>query len=450
MSARHAVESVVDARASEPQGDAPRVLIDCTQTLATLRHAGIPRVVRNIARYGVAASARHGATIVPVRFEDNHFLALSLSSAGDIVDVVDRPPVRNAHPVLRRLHKLLVPRTIVQAIRTQWRRIVRRPLPGTPIEFRPNDTLLLADSSWATRYWHVVDRARKAGTRVGVVQYDFIPHTHPEFVTDRLAATYRGWMKNTLTRVDFVAAISEAVADEARNELQRMGRDPDRAAPLVHSFRLGADVKPPAKAGEVRRELRDFLAASTVQPYLTVGTIEPRKNQTILPAVFEEVWKQVPDARLLVAGFVGWKGHELIRRLQSHPRYGTHLMHFGDLTDTELLHAYGHARALIFPSRAEGYGLPIVESLSHGMRVFASDIPAHREVGGPWCVYFAPGDVAGLSGHIVRWERDGVFPAEQPTGSFASPTWQQATEQLMQIIFSGTSADARNGERAAA
>ena len=235
MSARHAVESVVDARASEPQGDAPRVLIDCTQTLATLRHAGIPRVVRNIARYGVAASARHGATIVPVRFEDNHFLALSLSSAGDIVDVVDRPPVRNAHPVLRRLHKLLVPRTIVQAIRTQWRRIVRRPLPGTPIEFRPNDTLLLADSSWATRYWHVVDRARKAGTRVGVVQYDFIPHTHPEFVTERLAATYRGWMKNTLTRADFVAAISEAVADEARNELQRMGRDPDRAAPLVHS-----------------------------------------------------------------------------------------------------------------------------------------------------------------------------------------------------------------------
>ena len=450
MSARHAVDSAVDARAAEPQGDAPRVLIDCTQTLATLRHAGIPRVVRNIARYGVAASARYGATIVPVRFEDDHFLALSLSSAGDIVDVVDRPPVRNAHPVLRRLHKLLVPRTIVQAIRTQWRRIVRRPLPGATIEFRPNDTLLLADSSWATRYWHVVDRARKAGTRVGVVQYDFIPHTHPEFVTNRLAATYRGWMKNTLTRADFVAAISEAVADEARNELQRMGRDPDRAAPLVHSFRLGADVKPPAKAGEVRRELRDYLAASSVQPYLTVGTIEPRKNQTILPAVFEEVWKQVPDARLLVAGFVGWKGHELIRRLQSHPRYGTHLMHFGDLTDTELLHAYGHARALIFPSRAEGYGLPIVESLSHGMRVFASDIPAHREVGGPWCVYFAPGDVAGLSGHIVRWERDGVFPAEQPTGSFASPTWQQATEQLMQIIFSGTSADARNGERAAA
>lgn len=452
MSTSHKAASLAGVRHAAVQSRAPRVLIDCTQTLATPRHAGIPRVVRNIARHGVAAAAAHGATIVPVRFEDDHFLTVSLSSAGDLVDPVQRPATGTAttHPVLRRLHKLLVPRTIVRAIRTQWRRLSGRPLQGTPIEFGPNDTLLLADSSWATRYWHVIDRAREAGTRLGVVQYDFIPHTHPELVPTRLSATFRRWMTNTLTRADFVAAISESVAVEAREELRRMGRDPDRAAPLVQAFRLGADVKPPARAGTVRRELKAFLAASSVQPYLTVGTIEPRKNQTILPAVFEEVWRQVPDARLLIAGFVGWKGEELIRRLHGHPRYGTHLMHFGDLSDVELLHAYGHARGLIFPSRAEGYGLPIVEALSHGMRVFASDIPAHREVGGPCCVYFAPGDVAAIAGQIVRWERDGVFPAAPPQGAFVSPAWQQATETLMGILFAGTSVDAQTGPRAAA
>jgi len=450
MTASHRAASSGSAWCVGQQAPGPRVLIDCTQMMAAARHAGIPRVVRSIARHGVAAAAAYGATIVPVRFEDDHFLALSMSSAGDIVDVVPRPPASVAHPVLRRLHKLFVPRTVVQSIRRQWRRMMRRPPSGTPIDLGPQDTLLLADSSWATRYWHVIDRAREAGTRLGVVQYDFIPHTHPEFVTKRLAATYRGWMRNTLARADVVAAISEAVAVEAREALRRMGRDPDRAAPLVQAFRLGADVKPPAQDGTVRGELLEFLAASPVQPYLTVGTIEPRKNQTILPDVFEEVWKHVPDARLLVAGFVGWKGVELIRRLRSHPRYGSHLMHFGDLSDAELLHAYGRARGLIFPSRAEGYGLPIVEALSHGMRVFASDIPAHREVGGPWCVYFAPCDVAGLAAQIVQWECDGVFPAAQPEGAFASPTWQQATEQLMQIVFSGTSVDARQGERAAA
>jgi len=450
MSMSRAVESFEHTCGVGSQPYSSRVLLDCTQTLATPRHSGIPRVVRSIARYGVAAAAVHGATIVPVRFEDDHFLTLSLSPAGDIVDVITRPPAGNAHPVLRRLHKLLVPRTIVRAVRNQWRRILRRPPPGMPIEFGPNDTLLLADSSWATRYWHVIDRARAAGTRVGVVQYDFIPRTHPELVPKRLPAIFREWMTNTLTRAEFVAAISEAVVVEARQELRRMGRDPDRASPFVQAFRLGADVKPPATAGAVRRKLQEFLAASPVQPYLTVGTVEPRKNQTILPAVFEQVWRQVPDARLLVAGFVGWKGEELVRRMQNHPRYGTHLMHFGDLSDADLVHAYGHAKALVFPSRAEGYGLPIVEALSHGMRVFASDIPAHREVGGECCVYFAPGDVAGLAKQIVRWERDGVFPAAPPTGSFASPTWQQATEQLMRIVFFATSVDTRHSERAAA
>jgi hypothetical protein len=59
-------------------------------------------------------------------------------------------------------------------------------------------------------------------------------------------------------------------------------------------------------------------------------------------------------------------------------------------------------------------------------------------------------EVAGLAEQIVRWERDGIFPATQPEGAFASPTWQGATEQLMQIVFSGTSVDARHRERAAA
>ena len=424
-----------------------RLLLDCTQTLATPRQSGIPRVVRNIARHGITAAASRGATLVPVRYEDGHFLALDTASAVDVHDVSPRPAAGIGHRVFRRLHKLFVPKKVCRAVRARWRQLLRVPPPSQAIAFGPDDTLLLADSSWTSGYWHVVDAARRVGTRIGVVQYDFIPHTHPELVPQRLAPAFRDWMINTLSRADFVAAISETVAGEARQELRRMGRDPDGAAPLVRSFRLGADVKPLAGEGTVRTELRAFLTASPVGPYLTVGTIEPRKNQAVLPTVFELVWRQVPDARLLVAGFVGWNGDEFIRQLRSHPRYGTHLMHFADLSDAELVHAYGHARGLVFPSRAEGYGLPIVEALSHGVRVFASDIAAHREVGGPWCTYFAPHDAAGLAGQIVRWERDGAFAAEQPPRTFPAPSWQQAVEQLLAIAFTDASDVSRRRER---
>lgn len=422
-----------------------RVLLDCTQTISTPRHAGIPRVVRNIARHGAAAAAAHGAVLVPVRFEEDRFVALGMSSAGDLIDS-SKQAVPPCHPLLRRLHKLFVPRTIVRAVRTQWRKLSRRTRPGERIEFQPGDTLLLADSSWTSRCWHVVDEAKAAGTRLGVVQYDFIPHTHPELMPKRLPATFRDWMTNTLARADFVAAISESVAVEAREELRRMGREPEHASPIVQSFRLGADVKPATKVEAVRPELAAFIAAGPCGPYLTVGTLEPRKNQALLMDVFEQVWQQVPEARLLVAGFVGWKGDEVVRRMRQHPRYGTHLMHFGDLSDGELLYAYGRARGLVFPSRAEGYGLPIVEALTHKLRVFASDIPAHREVGGPWCVYFPPIDANALAEKIIRFEREGIFQAVKPEGDFQSPTWRQAVDQLMAIALSPPDVNAQRQE----
>jgi len=433
------------AQTGERKHGGGRVLLDCTQTISTPRHAGIPRVVRNIARHGAAAAAAHGAVLVPVRFEEDRFVALGMSSAGDLIDSSKQaaPP---CHPLLRRLHKLFVPRTIVRAVRTQWRKLSRRARPGELIEFQPGDTLLLADSSWTSRCWQAVDEAKAAGTRIGVVQYDFIPHTHPELMPKRLPAAFRDWMTNTLARADFVAAISEAVAVEAREELRRMGREPERASPLVQSFRLGADVKPAMKVEPPRPELAAFIAAGPCGPYLTVGTLEPRKNQALLMDVFERVWQQVPEARLLVAGFVGWKGDEVVRRMRQHPRYGTHLMHFADLSDGELLYAYGQARGLVFPSRAEGYGLPIVEALTHKLRVFASDIPAHREVGGPWCVYFPPTDANALAEKIIRFEREGIFQAVKPEGNFQSPTWRQAVDQLMAIALASPDVNAQRQE----
>ena len=64
------------------------------------------------------------------------------------------------------------------------------------------DVLLLADSSWASPYWPAVDAAGAAGARIGIVQYDFIPHTHPELVPRKLPTVFRQWMKGALPRAE--------------------------------------------------------------------------------------------------------------------------------------------------------------------------------------------------------------------------------------------------------
>jgi glycosyltransferase involved in cell wall biosynthesis len=127
--------------------------------------------------------------------------------------------------------------------------------------------------------------ARAAGTRLGVVQHDFIPLRHPELVPPKSTAIFLRWIQATLARADFVLAVSEAVARETRAELLALGRA-EIATRHVATFRNGSDFcekEPPQGArSRVRTSLQRFLAAGSVAPFLTVGTIEPRKNQAYL------------------------------------------------------------------------------------------------------------------------------------------------------------------------
>ena len=86
------------------------------------------------------------------------------------------------------------------------------------------------------------------------------------------------------------------------------------------------------------------------------------------------------------------------------------LFMFNDLSDAELAYCYQHAKALIFPSHAEGFGLPIVEALQHGLHTLVSDIPIHREAGRDFCTYFDPQSPAALARLVCDVEATGRFP----------------------------------------
>ncbi|MCX7411964.1 MAG: hypothetical protein NTW36_00780 [Planctomycetia bacterium] len=202
--------------------------------------------------------------------------------------------------------------------------------PCAAVTFAAGDVLLLPDSSWAEDMWAAVDRARQAGVALGVVQHDFIPIRHPELVPPKSTKIFRKWMEATLGRADFVMAVSQSVAAETRAELLRLGRA-EVARCGVSSFRNGADfldeadVQPPVdfrRSAAIRRSLVDFLHGGTAAPYLTVGTIEPRKNQALLLQAIDRVRAEAPDARFLLAGLIGWEGQSVVDALRDHPAWG--------------------------------------------------------------------------------------------------------------------------------
>ena len=155
-----------------------------------------------------------------------------------------------------------------------------------------------------------------------------------------------------------------------------------------------------------------------------VGTLEPRKGHSLVLDRFEELWDAGSPARLIIAGRAPWP--PLLARIRAHEELGDRLLYRDDVADRELAALYRGAVATISASAGEGFGLPVVESLSLGTPVIASDIPAHREVGGAHCRFFPPGDAPGLSA-ALREALAGALP--RPAG-FRWPDWEESGREL--------------------
>ncbi|MGV8743960.1 glycosyltransferase, partial [Pseudomonas aeruginosa] len=83
---------------------------------------------------------------------------------------------------------------------------------------------------------------------------------------------------------------------------------------------------------------------------LKVSTIEPRKNHGYLLDAFERAWAQGSEARVCIAGRIGWKSEALVERVRQQPDLNKRLFMFTDISDKSMEYAYCHAASLVFPS----------------------------------------------------------------------------------------------------
>ncbi len=325
-------------------------------------------------------------------------------------------------------------------------------LPARCVRIRPHDILLLPDGYWATkRIWQGVRLAKARGVTIVFIVYDLIGIQHPEYFGPEFGRVFSTYLRNVCQNANLIVTISRSVAADLRAYIKA---NPGLTEyPRIGSFQLGCDFDATTPAGHsgwtVRQSLRNVF--DTGRPiYLVVSTIEPRKNHALVLDAFELVWQR-SDVCLLIIGRLGWLFEKVVARWQSHKMMGTRLFHVSDVDDRELAACYQHATAVICPSLAEGYGLTIVEALRFGKKVFASDIPVHREVGGDNCEFFAKDDVHDLAQLIEQHAQstfytDDLAPSkdiliESPAGEIPNspkPThhswlisWETSMRQLL-------------------
>jgi glycosyltransferase involved in cell wall biosynthesis len=169
--------------------------------------------------------------------------------------------------------------------------------------------------------------------------------------------------------------------------------------------------------------------------FLTVGTWEPRKNLELLIRVFRalQAERDFQGYSLVLAGGRGWKDQRLQDLLRSESPGGMSrngINPLGFVTDEELAELYSGCRAFVFPSRYEGFGLPILEARACGANVVATDMPELREAGGDDAVYVEP-TFAGLREGLRQVH---MQPQKTAIAPDLLPTWRNSAYTLARCL----------------
>ena len=300
-----------------------------------------------------------------------------------------------------------------------------------PVAFTPADWLLtgeLFSEEERPGFWEFL---RQPPCRLAAIFYDAIPIRLPHITWPQSVRRHPEYMK-MLAGFDRTWAISEATRQEFTGFWHWQGVTP-RTAPEV--LTLGADFD---GSNRVRR---DPLVPDERPALLAVGIVEPRKNQALLLDVGESLWRGGVDFSLDIVGRANpHYGAPLVARMRKlqarEPRFRYHAA----VDDRELGRRYAAARAVVFPTIAEGCGLPLLEALWRGVPCVASDLPVLRESaaeGG--CLLAKVNDVADWQAKLRAVLTDPAECRRLQAEAMARPLprWTDTAQTLLRSLRAG-------------
>jgi glycosyltransferase involved in cell wall biosynthesis len=228
--------------------------------------------------------------------------------------------------------------------RTAWSRLGRG-----PVEWLAGPLDVFHFSDW-------MYPPQRAGVRATTI-HDLVPLRHPEWVHPQTYRMHSRKYRHAAESCDLIVVNSEFTAGEV---VELLGFPRERICVAYPA--LGPSFRPDGP----KRDLGG--------PYLlTVSTLERRKNLETLLAAIPLVRERHPELRLAVAGAPGWQAPNL---------EAEGVLPLGYVNDEELAALYRGAEVFVYPSRFEGFGMPIVEAMACGTHVVASAHPSLDEASG--------------------------------------------------------------------
>ncbi len=255
------------------------------------------------------------------------------------------------------------------------------------------------------------------GKRI-ITIHDLFFVTHRELVQSESRRHFRRRLGQSVGRADGIICVSQTTRSRLLEMFPTLSA---KIRVIPHGV-----ASPFFSAPGIHSELRQKF--NLPEKYiLFTGTIEPRKD---LPTLLRALLKLKGTGiviPLVIAGQRGWGAAEFIALRKE---LGGQVHELGYVDTGELPGLYRSAQLFVFPSRDEGFGLPLLESLAAGTPVLCSDIPVFHEIGRELPTYFQSGNAADLAEKLaVLWKRDKETEREKGIVHARNFTWGDCRRQ---------------------
>ncbi|MGJ0314911.1 glycosyltransferase family 4 protein [Aliarcobacter cryaerophilus] len=417
-----------------------KIYLDCTHTYNSGQNTGIQRVVKNIVQNRFEVSKLFGIEIVPVVFYNKEYKKFDRFPDIRATSSIKKYKVKNIlKKVLSFFRKFFSkvkviddflhnPKFILKLNSYYERVFVSYHVEDEKVEFSQNDILLFLDATWLNSEYKFYESLKnRYGIKIVATIYDLIPINQSQFCSVDLTLTLKDWFEKSINLVDAYIGISKFVQKECYEYIKN-SLNSDVLESKFDYFYLGANLKDfDLSKADIRDDFKNIFNTKNV--FITVSTIEPRKNHKYIVDSFDKLWENGVDVRYVIIGKVGWEVDDFISRVKNHKEYNSRLFLLENIDDEHLLYAYKNSKALIFASFIEGFGLPIIESLHNKLQVLASDIDVHREIGRDFVSYFNLNDINSL----IKLIEDDNF--NKNIDDFKWISWEESAKDLVEKVL---------------
>lgn len=256
--------------------------------------------------------------------------------------------------------------------------------------------------------------------------HDVIPISHPHFSRPDVTDKFRRDMARVGRCADMVIFNSNTTKAEAETYFNEIGRCP-----------MGIVAHP----GSGLKKTEHPFENKVKKPFfLTLGTIEPRKNHALLLGIWRDLVRdlraqEVPDLRII--GRRGWNNESVFNIMDSDPMMGVHVFEDGNLPDGQARSWLAQSRALLFPSHIEGFGLPLIEAAEMGVPVICGEIAVAHEVLGDYPLYLPVDNSYAWRQEILERtsrERESEAVRQERSRSAVLPDWPAHFDRIFRFL----------------